>query len=161
MDVNLIKTLGLQVHPEGGYYKQTYVSQLQITTSDGKTRQLATAIYYYLESDDYSSWHRLQADEIWHYYSGSTLTLHMIDEHGKLTRQHLGNPAKGEGVEPQVIIPANVWFAAEVDCIDSYTLVGCIVIPGFAWEDFELGKVEDLVKQYPKHKNIIERLTRR
>lgn len=160
MDIDLIEVLGLIEHPEGGYYRETYRSDLQIPGSKDKVRKLATAIYYYLESEDFCAWHRIASDEMWHYYGGSTLTIHVLDDKGKLSHLNLGNPSKGEGVEPQVLLPAGVWFAAEVDCVNSFTLVGCNVFPGFEWEDFELAKARNLLKKYPKHRNIIERLTR-
>jgi uncharacterized protein len=159
MTQKIIIDLGLGPHPEGGYFKEVYRSSKKISTEQGE-RSLATSIYYYLESMDFSSWHRLKSDELWHYYSGDGLTIHKIDPEGKLTHVRLGDLSVDSGKEAQTIIPAGTWFAAEVDCVHSYILVGCTVFPGFDYADFELAKMEELIALFPQHEAIIRRLSR-
>lgn len=120
---------------------------------------MATAIYFLLPGDQFSALHRLRSDEVWHFYAGSSLTLHIIDPQGCLTQKKLGtNPDKGESF--QVVVEAGCWFGATVDDPQGYALVGCTVAPGFEFEDFELGNRQQLLEQYPQHRELIERLTR-
>ncbi len=157
----LIATLTLARHPEGGYYKQIYKSVDTVLSKRFDSEHSAgTSIYYLLEGNDYSAWHRLKSDEIWHFYSGTTLTLYIIDEKGELTSFKLGNPIENPEAAFQVTIKANQWFAAEVNDKSSYTLVGCTVTPGFEFQDFELGSRTTLIDQYPQFTSIINRLTR-
>lgn len=145
-----IKRLKLERHPEGGYYRETYRSE---ATIDGQ-RNAATVIYYMLTGGDFSAFHRLRSDEMWHHYAGGSLTLHIIDN-GKLSRVRLG---KGKGEVPQTVVKANTWFAASLNG-KTYCLVGCTMSPGFNYQDWELGKREELAGEYPQHKAIINRYT--
>jgi predicted cupin superfamily sugar epimerase len=151
--IQLIKKLRLQKHPEGGYYKQTYSSDI-IVNSKGYNgpRHAVTAIYYLLVGDQFSAFHRLRSDEIWNYYAGGSLKLYVIDN-GKLTRIRLG---KRRGETVQAIVKSGVWFAALLTNKKSYCLLGCIVSPGFEYSDWQLGKRNELIKMYPQHKKIIE-----
>ncbi|ABK18447.1 protein of unknown function DUF985 [Syntrophobacter fumaroxidans MPOB] len=159
-----IKKLGLSVHPEGGYFVQTFKSAEMIQGAGlpdryGGPRAFASFIYYLLESNDFSCLHRLKSDEVWHYYAGSSLTLFIIDERGNLLQKKLGNdPEKGQSF--QVFIRHGHWFGAIVDDSGSFTLAGCTVAPGFEYEDFKLGNRRELVELFPEHRFIIERLTR-
>lgn len=158
-----IEKLGLQPHPEGGYYRETYRSGQRLLgcclhEHEGP-RVAATAIYFLLRGEQFSSLHRLRSDEMWHFYTGSPLTLYIIDPQGSLSLVKLGkNVENGESF--QAVVPGGCWFGATVDDPDGYTLVGCTVAPGFEFEDFELGKREQLIEQYPQHRELIERLTR-
>lgn len=158
-----IQTLGLQPHPEGGYYRETYRSTLRLMgcclTEHGGARVAATAIYYLLEGSQFSALHRLRSDEMWHFYAGSPLRLSLITPEGLLHQVLLGNnPARGEVF--QAVVPAGCWFGAEVEDPQGYTLVGCTVSPGFDFEDFEIGDRQHLIACYPQHRHLIERLTR-
>jgi hypothetical protein len=125
----VIATLGMERHPEGGWYVQTFEDT---TTSKGRAR--STAIYYLLERSDRSHWHRVDAVEVWHYYAGAPLNLHVSDgEHMDIYR--LG-PEITKGDRPQVVVPQRAWQAAE--SIGDWTLVGCTVAPGFLFSGFEL-----------------------
>jgi uncharacterized protein len=160
-----IGKLHLAPHPEGGYFVETYRSpQILATPHLPRTydapRSLATAIVFLLEGDDFSAFHRLKGDEIWHHYAGGPLTLHMIDPEGTLTTARLGDDPEGGG-SPQVIVPAGCWLAANVDGLHGYGLVGCTMAPGFAFADLELGRREELVRSFPPHRALIERFTRR
>ena len=159
----IIKKLGLEPHPEGGYFKETYRSEEEIeegglsTNFIGK-RAVSTCIYFLLTSNDFSAFHRIQQDEIWHFYSGSAVRLHTITESGVHSEFIIGNDlSKGE--VPQLIVPKRDWFAAEVINENAYTLVGCTVAPGFDFKDFNLPSRKELVSLFPEHKGIITRLT--
>lgn len=159
-----IQRLDLKPHPEGGFFREIYRSE-EIIFSLGlpkrfkQPRCFSTSIYYLLEGEQISHFHRLKSDEIWHFYSGSSLTIHIINCKGKLLSQNLGNnPELNQS--PQVIIPHQNWFAAEVDDKKSYTLVGCTVAPGFDFNDFELGKKSKLIQLFPDYRDVIERFSK-
>jgi predicted cupin superfamily sugar epimerase len=155
----IINNLNLTKHIEGGYFKRTYQSDVQVVLKDG-SRSITTAIYYLLESGDFSCWHRLKSDEIWHYYAGSTVVIHMINEKGVLESHYLGNLLTDFTLKPQCIIPSNTWFAAEVLSAESFVLIGCTVSPGFEFADFEVGQRNDLLKHFPQYEELILKLTR-
>ena len=122
-------------------------------------RPVSTAIYFLLEGDNFSAFHRLQSDELWHFYAGAALTVHVIEAEGRYSAFQLGNdPEAGEVL--QAVVKAGCWFASEVTDGKSFALVGCTVAPGFDFEDFELAKRAELVRNYPQHRKIIEKLTR-
>jgi len=156
-----IKSLSLESHPEGGYYTRIYESQMTLNTPTG-TRPSSTAIHYLLERNDFSSWHRIQNDELWLFHSGTPLTVHQIDEAGKLSSTTLSNNHTISHV-----VKGKTWFCSEVvgeteNCNpeEQYSLVSCVVSPGFDFIDFELGNKEELVNIYPQHRDIICRLCR-
>ncbi|MFZ6010156.1 MAG: cupin domain-containing protein [Bacteroidota bacterium] len=157
-----IQTLGMQAHPEGGFYKETYRSaeEIQAQALPGRfnaSRSFSTAIYFLLRSEDRSVFHRIKSDELWHFYEGSSLTIYILDERG-VTSLKLGrNPDKGESL--QIVVPANRWFGALVDNRDSYNLSGCTVAPGFDYHDFELAERSALLRQFPDAASIINKLT--
>lgn len=158
-----IEKLGLERHPEGGYYRQTYraceeVGQQALPARFSGPRVFSTAIYFLLEGKEFSALHRLRSDEVWHFYSGAQLTVHRIDPAGDYSSVRLGNDP-GDGEEFQAVVRAGCWFGAEVVSRESYALVGCTVAPGFDFEDFEMGKRLELLRAFPEHRRIIERLT--
>ncbi len=161
---NIIDKLELLPHPEGGYFKETYRSDGVIDESnlddtiEGK-RNYSTGIYFLLTSETFSAFHRIKQDEMWHFYKGSTLKLHIISEKGDYSSILIGNDFDKEEV-PQFTVKAKDWFAAEVIDTNSYSLVGCTVSPGFDFRDFEMPKREDLISKFPKHASIITKLTR-
>ncbi len=159
-----IDRLQLEPHPEGGYFRQTYKSKLIIERSglppyfDG-ARAASTAIYFLLEGKNFSAFHRLHSDEMWHFYSGCPVAVHVISLEGKYSKILLGNnPDEGEVF--QAVVPAGCWFASHVADWKSWALVGCTVAPGFEFADFEMGKREELVVKYPQQRDVVERLTR-
>ena len=158
-----IEKLKLLKHPEGGYYREVYRSDENINKSAlssrySGSRSVATSIYFLLDGDDFSCFHRLQSDETWHFYQGSTLELLVLDDHGELMVFLLG-PDFEAGERLQVTISRNHWFAARVVDKQSYTLVGCTIAPGFHFNDFELADRSKLIKEFPKHEKLIEELT--
>jgi uncharacterized protein len=158
-----IETLRLEPHPEGGHFRQTYKSDLTIAREAlpgfGGARAASTAIYFLLEGENFSTFHRLRSDEMWHFYSGSPLMVHVIDPGGDYFSILLGSNPETMQVF-QAVVKAGCWFAAEVQNHKSWALVGCTVAPGFEFEDFELASREELVRQFPQHRKLIEKLTR-
>lgn len=116
----LVEKLALQPHPEGGYYAQTFKSKLEVQhpLKDTK-RSCSTGIYYLLNGTDFSAWHKLSSEEMWHHYHGGTLLIHIITADGNITTYRLGNVL--EDAQPQCVIPANHWFAAKIPRI-RYTI---------------------------------------
>jgi uncharacterized protein len=154
----LIERLGLSPHPEGGFYRVTYTSDVTLPRNALPPRFLGdraacTAIYFLLDGEDFSALHRIAADELWHFYAGSTLIVHVIDPEGNASELLLGE-------EFQAVVKAGCWFGARVQDPMGFALVGCTVAPGFDFADFELGKRADLVRMYPAHQKLIEALTR-
>lgn len=156
-----IENLKLQPHPEGGHYAETYHSQVYTSLGDVAQclrKNCASLIYFLLKAGECSMFHRLQSDEIWLFHSGEPVTIYMIDEKGRLTTQHLGNELTDDE-NLQVFVPAHTWFAAELKTAKNYSLMSCLVSPGFTWEDFELADRKNLSAQFPQHCKLIERLT--
>jgi predicted cupin superfamily sugar epimerase len=128
--LQVIAALGLEAHPEGGWYRETFRDPRQV---DG--RSVCTAIYYLLDAGEVSDWHRVDAVEIWHWHAGAPMVI-MISPNGHdATAQHLG-PVLEQGQRPQIIVPAGHWQTAV--SLGAWTLVGCTVAPGFQFEGFEL-----------------------
>jgi predicted cupin superfamily sugar epimerase len=159
-----IDTLKLERHPEGGYFRETYRSELAVPKpalppSFGGDRSVATAIYFLLQGDDFSAFHRIASDEMWHFYSGGPLSVYVIDSSGKSSELKLGpNPDLGEMF--QAVVPAGSWFGSCLAEPHSYALVGCTVAPGFDFRDFEMARRSSLLAEYPEHSALIRRLTR-
>jgi len=149
-----IRKLHLEKHPEGGYFAQTYKSKVMVSANGYPgQRHASTAIYYMLAGNQFSAFHRMKSDEVWHHYAGSTLTLYVIKD------GILSNTRIGKWHEMQGIVEAGSWIAASLDNRRSYCLVGCTVSPGFDYRDWELGSRKDLIRSYPKYRKIIERHT--
>lgn len=158
-----IQHFNLIPHPEGGFYRETYRSTLEIVNKDlpigySGDRRLSTSIYYLLRSGEKSRFHRLRSDELWYFHYGSVLKIVLIDQEGRKHTRMLGaNAEKAEHM--QVMIPAGTVFAAEVSGKESFSLVGCLVSPGFEFEDFELFSQDDLIQAYPQHSDLIRKFT--
>mgnify|MGYP001111670325 CR=1 FL=1 len=132
----LIELLGLESHLEGGRYRELFRSSLAVSiTGVGKKRSALTTIYYLLMEGGHSLFHRLDADEAWHYYEGAELELFWIDPALKYCNRRLLGPA-GELSRPVGVVPAGCWQGARTT--GEYTLVGCTVAPGFEYGDFQL-----------------------
>ena len=158
-----IQKLSLSQHPEGGYFKETFIASDIINTDNLQRnykgpRKAYTTIYFLLRSNQISLLHRLKSDELLNYHFGSPLTIHIIDPNGNYCEKKLGlNPDNGESFH--IIIKAGCWFGSTVDEKNSYSLIGCFVSPGFDYIDFELAEREELIKKYPEHSSIIKKLT--
>jgi uncharacterized protein len=159
-----IQKLSLQPHPEGGYYRETYSARLVLAKESlphefSGRRPASTAIYFLLEGENFSAFHRLRSDEMWHFYVGSPLVVHVIETEGRHLKIQLGNdPEAGQAL--QAVVKAGCWFASSVKDGKSFALVGCTVAPGFDFEDFELAKRDELSCRYPDHRELIKKLTR-
>ncbi len=159
----IIKKFDLTEHPEGGFYKETYrsngviknVNLAGVFTGD---RNYSTCIYFLLTSEKFSAFHKINQDEIWHFYQGTVLKLHMISPKGDYSFVLIGNDLENNE-QPQFIVPAGYWFAAEVLEDNAYAFTGCTVAPGFDFNDFVLPKRIELVQLFPQHTNIITKLT--
>jgi len=159
-----IERLRLEAHPEGGYFRQTYKAELVLPKAAlpaefTGARAASTAIYFLLEGKNFSAFHRLRSDEVWHFYAGEPLVVHVIEPEGQSSVILLGRDLE-EGQVPQAVVRAGCWFASHVADWESFAVVGCTVAPGFDFEDFEMGKREELAERYPQHREVIERLTR-
>jgi uncharacterized protein len=128
---DIIARLELKPHPEGGYYRETF----RDVRGDAQGRAMSTAIYYLLARGDRSHWHRIDAVEIWHYYSGAALTLRIANEGCAAHTVTLGADVAA-GQRPQAIVPAGAWQSAE--STGDWTLVGCTVAPAFEFANFEM-----------------------
>ena len=161
---DLVERLQLRPHPEGGYYREVYRSAGKITRAAlnnqfSGDRNFSTSIYFLLTSGNFSAFHRIRQDELWHFYMGTALHVHAIGHDGKLMTHILGsNLAAGE--LPQAVVPAGSWFASGVAKTNSFSLVGCTVSPGFDFDDFELAQRKELISMYPQHREMINAFTR-
>jgi hypothetical protein len=158
-----IEKLDLVKHPEGGYFKEVYRSDEIIPKSAlnaryGTSRRIATSIYFLLKGNQFSTFHRIQSDETWHFYVGSALELYVLNEDGSFVKHLLGRNIE-DNEQLQVTITRNHWFGARVREKSGFALVGCTVAPGFDFEDFELAGREKLLRQYPQHESLILALT--
>ena len=160
----LITQYQLQTHPEGGWYKETYKSTEVILSNAlperfTADRAFSTAIYFLLETGNFSAFHRIKSDECWHFYTGDPLMVYVIQQDGTMEIIRLGSDfANGELF--QYVVPANSWFASRPAPKSSFSFVGCTVSPGFDFVDFELADAKQLSKAYPQHQQIIQQLCR-
>lgn len=159
-----IAKLELLSHPEGGYYKEVFRSNEKIEANNLPERYTGprtfyTSIYFLLKKNQLSKFHKLKSDEIWYYHAGNPVKIHTIDNKGKYHEKILGTDIEKKQ-SMQVIFTEGTWFAAEViEQIYNYSLVGCMVAPGFEFEDFELADGNELVNLYPSHEDVIKNFT--
>lgn len=154
-----INRLKLKEHTEGGWFCETYRSKLlldreALSEAHSGDRAAMTAIWFLLNGDEKSHFHRLCSDELWFFQVGRPLNVYIINFEGVLQCIRIG-----EGHCLQAVIPANHWFAAELQDKQSFALVSCVVAPGFDFNDFELANRQKLLGQYPQHQDLIKRLT--
>lgn len=151
-----IRLLEMEAHPEGGFYKPSFRSEETAAFHSGE-KALYTSIYFLLESGEVSHLHRLKSDELWYYHAGSPLTVHIIGADGAHREEKLGLDVQA-GEKPQVRVEKGSIFGSSVDRPDTLALVGCMVAPGFEFEDFELFTQAELAEAYPQHERVIKRL---
>ena len=173
----LIDRFELVPHPEGGYYRETHRDSVRVARLLGPVapggdtgaiaRSASTCIYYMLCDGAYSAWHRIRSDEVWHFYAGDPLDVHVIDAAGQRVTHRLGNALVDNDAEFQVIVPSGCWFSAERSSLAAHgdatglAFVGCTGAPGFEFSDFELADVDALATKYPSHAAILRRLAPR
>ncbi len=159
----IIKSLELSPHPEGGYYKETYrsvgeIKKDSLSNEYQGNRNYSTCIYFLLTSDSFSAFHKIKQDEIWHFYDGSPIRLHVITPEGDYSNHLIGRQLEHDEI-PQFVVSGGCWFAAEVVNKNAYSLVGCTVSPGFSFEDFVLKPRHELISLFPHLEELICRLT--
>lgn len=148
----IIEHYPLTSHPEGGAYLESYRSSLTISE-----RNLSTAIYFLLKKEEFSSFHRIKSDEMWHFYLGGPLEIIEIFPNGNLVATILGNNLKDQKL--QYVVSAGSWFGSRPLKESHFSFVGCTVAPGFDFRDFELADREKLTREFPQHHSIIRALT--
>jgi predicted cupin superfamily sugar epimerase len=177
---SLVSQLNLQRHPEGGFFAETHRSDVSVqvaandfgndavdsnSNSNFNARSASTAIYFALTGVDFSAFHRIRSDEVWHFYYGSPIEVIVIDaDSGALSRTLLGSFGT-RGAVCQFVVKRNQWFASRLSSqhmvsTDDVALVGCTVAPGFEFADFELAVRDRLIAAHPQHADIIKELTR-
>ena len=152
----LVRSLGLEPHPEGGWFREVFRSRERIPAAAlparfGGERSLATSILYLLPAGERSCFHRLRADELWCHHAGGPLRLHLLGRDG-------ARPLEVGGSTPQGLVPHGTWFAAEPS--EGYSMAGCFVSPGFEYADFELAERSALLAEFPGERALILRFTR-
>ncbi|WP_207510796.1 cupin domain-containing protein [Longitalea luteola] len=158
-----INRLQLATHIEGGAFREIYRSPLlaplaALPSAFTGARSYCTSIYFLLQQDQFSAFHKIKSDEVWHFYYGDALIVYEIDAKGQLIEHRLGSdPDNNESF--QCVIAAGNWFAARVAPGGDYALVGCTVSPGFDFADFELAGQATLAAAYPQHADLIRKLT--
>lgn len=131
----LIRALKLEPHIEGGHYRRIYESSTRVAYGDSAQRAVATSIYFLLAAGELSRWHRVDADEVWHFYEGQPLELLRYDPAEDVLTSHTLGPASRDSA-PVFVVPAGMWQAARPR--GAYTLVGCTVAPGYEYRGFAL-----------------------
>ena len=149
----IINKLGLVPHPEGGYYKRTFCSAKQSIDC----KYVMSSIYYLLEKEDFSAFHRLSSVEVWFFHIGEPINIYILNKEGKLETHSLSSQISDNF---QLAIEPNTWFAVEIPSKKGFSLVSCAVAPEFSFNNFELANKEELIKEYPQYQSIINRLTR-
>ena len=158
-----IRTLNLLPHPEGGYFAETYRAKESVAAQAlpkrfKGDRSFSTAIYFLIDGKNVSKLHRIKADELWHFYAGSAVVIHSIHPDGRHEKTFLGTDPSHDAL-PQAVVPAGVWFGAELADKNSFALVGCTVAPGFDFADFEMANGDELATKFPSLSILIKKLT--
>lgn len=159
-----IEKLQLTGHVEGGAFREVYRSALVLPKTAlpllfNGPRAASTSIYFLLTEGQFSAFHRIASDELWHFYAGDSLLIYEIGHSGRLAEHRLGpDPENGECF--QTVIKAGSWFASTPAPGSRYALVGCTVAPGFDFSEFELADRQTLATNYPEYAALIRQLTR-
>ena len=150
----LIKSYNLQSHPEGGYYSETYRGKIDLNN-----RANATSIYFLLDGINVSHFHSIKSDELWFHHEGDPLKIHMVSPEGEYSYEILGTDTEN-GEQHQVLVPAHYIFGSEVvSGKHGFGFVGCVVSPGFDFEDFKLYSESEMLDIIPEQSTLISRLT--
>ncbi|TNE82371.1 MAG: cupin domain-containing protein [Bacteroidetes bacterium] len=158
-----ITKLGLISHVEGGAFKEVYRADAKAVYPElmghSKERNLCTSIYFLLQHGEFSAFHRIKSDELWHHYDGAVLHIYEIKPSGELGVHRLGKDL-ANGEQMQTWIAAGSWFASRCELENNFALVGCTVAPGFDFEDFDLAQAAELTQAFPEHAALITTLCR-
>jgi predicted cupin superfamily sugar epimerase len=160
---DVIRLLQLEPHPtEGGYFRETYRSVLQLPPSilpaHSGSRSLSTAIYYLLRPGQVSELHLLPSDEIFHFYLGQPVSMLQLHPDGSGREIILGQDLNA-GQLPQVVVPAGVWQGSRLLADSGFALLGCTVAPGFDYADYRRGSRAELIQRWPAFAQAITLLT--
>ena len=161
----VIKKLDLRPLPdEGGYYRQTYKSDMEFPTNGfgidlDSMRRISTAIYFLETRDGFSALHRVRSDEVYHFYAGDPVDMIQIDDSGILSRFILGSDILNNQ-SPQLVVPKGKWQASRLKAGGRWALMGSTVAPGFEFEDFELADRDRMLLQFPQLSQDIRSFTR-
>ena len=162
----LIKSLRLAPHPEGGFFRETFraegtIARNALPNGFAGDRVFSTSIYYLLQAGQVSMLHRIKSDELWHFHMGDALEVIDITGDGALTTTILGHDV-ADGNTLQCVVPAGRWFGARLarPANDAFALVGCTVAPGFDFADFEIAHRNALLDAFGQHETIIRAMTR-
>lgn len=158
-----INRLQLSTHIEGGAFREIYRSPViapvtALPPTFTADRSFCTSIYFLLQQHQFSAFHKIKSDEVWHFYYGHALIVYEIDQQGHMIEHRLGCDSDNNE-SFQCVIAAGNWFAARLAPGGEYALVGCTVSPGFNFADFELAGRNELVRLYPEHTEVIVTLT--
>jgi len=143
---------------EGGLYRETYRSAVQVGLKAGKKRSLGTSIYYLITPEKFSALHCVFSDEIFHFYLGDPVEMLLLYPGGRSKKVILG-PDIEKGQHPQFLVPKNVWQGSRLLKSGRFALLGTTVFPGFDFADYRQGCRKELLKRYPKYKQAITALT--
>jgi len=155
----IVRALGLAPHPEGGFFRETFRAEpLPFELPGRGPRSASTSIYFLLAGDDFSAFHRVRSDEVWHHYLGAPLELHTLDDRDGHRVTRLG-PRLELGERPQHVVVANAYQAARL-VEPGFALCGCTVAPGFDFRDFDMPTREVLNALFPREGEIVAALTR-
>ena len=158
-----IEKLGLTHHVEGGAFRETYRSALvvpqEVLSNDFKgNKNASTAIYFLLSYGQFSAFHKILSDEMWHFYAGQPLTIYEIENNGNLITHQLGSDLE-KGETFQCVIKAGNWFGSRCEIANGFSLVGCTVSPGFDFADFELANRNELCQAFPALTDLVNEMT--
>ena len=138
----------LEQHPEGGFYKRTFIHD----------NDLFSSILFLLVKDNFSAFHKIRSDEQWNWFYGDDIIIHEIDLQGNYHQTVLSN--QEEKINFQYIVKSNHWFASECAGPKGFAFCGCTVVPAFNFDNFELAKQSTLTDKFPQHSELINKLTR-
>lgn len=152
----VIEHYGLQPHPEGGWYREMYRSSHSLGTPAGYPgeRCAFTAIYFLLTAGNFSEWHRVRSEEVWLYLAGAPLELVVLQKDPAV---YLLDRAGAPG-QPLAVVPCDALQAART--LGEFTLVSCLVAPGFDFADFEIPSRDELLAAYPLHEQLVRQFSR-
>lgn len=155
--------LNLMPHPEGGFYRRNWQTLITGDLKDptGKVifpgRLIGSSILYLLPQGMVCKWHRVQCDEMWHFYDGTALNIYLLSAKAGLETVVLGRDIQ-KGQLPQYLIPRQTWFAAELAEAKGFVFCGCTLWPAFSYTDFEMADPASLADDFPAHREIVERI---